>query len=49
MHLSTYQDISLGLKILFAVFGRSHKFQMIFIILIFGNVPLILLLCYSRS
>jgi len=28
---------------MFAVFGRLHKFRMIFIFLIFGNVPDILL------
>jgi len=46
----------LGLEVLrlkwkwtFAVFGRLHKFRMIFIILIFGDVPFILLLRYSRS
>jgi len=33
----------------FAVFGRLHKFRVIFIILVFGNVPDILLQHYSRS
>jgi len=34
---------------MFAVFGRLHKFRMNFSILIFGNVPDILLQHHSRS
>ena len=36
--------LGLKWKWTFAVFGRLHKFRMIFIILIFGDVPFILLL-----
>jgi len=55
--LKGYMDrVSLGnpalrgkLKWTLAVFGRLHKFRMIFVILIIGNVSDILLQHYSRS